>query len=248
MNEENPIGYYAVIPATVLFCEKLKANEKLLYAVITVLANKEGYCFASNNYLGKLFSAQPHTISNWISNLNKLNFVFVEIVRNEKNEVIQRRIYPNDVPYTLKMTYPYTTNMTEGMLQKRQYNNNINNKIDRFFNYIVGSEKQNPEKFTVDEEKEFMPILEKVEFNYTEDIIKGFTEENIQKLKLIIYALKRLFISANKPLIYKVKREDLLFVYNKCKEKQIQYEGTEDEVNDFFEYYYISLTRYLEKI
>ena len=162
--------------------------------------------------------------------------------------MIQRRIYPNDVPYTLKMTYPYTTNMTEGMLQKRQYNNNINNKIDRFFNYIVGSEKQNPEKFTVDEEKEFMTILERVEFNYTEDIIKGFTEENIQKLKLIIYALKRLFISANKPLIYKVKREDLLFVYNKCKEKQIQYEGTEDEVNDFFEYYYISLTRYLEKI
>ena len=31
-NEENNIGYYAVIPATVLFNNELKANEKLLYA------------------------------------------------------------------------------------------------------------------------------------------------------------------------------------------------------------------------
>jgi len=51
MNDENKIGYYAIIPSTILFNEKIKSNEKLLYAVITVLSNKEGYCFASNNYL-----------------------------------------------------------------------------------------------------------------------------------------------------------------------------------------------------
>lgn len=43
--------------------QNLKANEKLLYAIITVLANKEGYCFASNSYLGGLLNVQPHTIS-----------------------------------------------------------------------------------------------------------------------------------------------------------------------------------------
>lgn len=63
MNNENKIGYYAIIPSTVLFNEKLKANEKLLYATITVLSNKEGYCFASNAYLGRLLNAQPHTIN-----------------------------------------------------------------------------------------------------------------------------------------------------------------------------------------
>ena len=76
MNEENKIGYYAVIPSTVLFNEELKSNEKLLYAVITALANKEGYCYASNNYLADLFNSKAHTISNWISHLNKLNFVY----------------------------------------------------------------------------------------------------------------------------------------------------------------------------
>ena len=75
VNEEIKIGYYAVIPSTVLFNENLKPNEKLLYAVITVLSNKEGYCFASNNYLAKLFNSKPHTISNWISNLKKFNFI-----------------------------------------------------------------------------------------------------------------------------------------------------------------------------
>ena len=136
MNEGNKLGYYAVIPSTVLFNEKLKANEKLLYAVITALANKEGYCFASNNYLGNLLNVKSHTISNWISELNKMNFVCVEIIRNDKNEIIQRRIYPNDTPYAINMTYPYSINMTEGMSSKGQYNN-INIRIDRFFNYII---------------------------------------------------------------------------------------------------------------
>ena len=52
-NEVNRIGYFAVIPATVLFNNSLKPNEKLLYALITALSNKEGYCFASNKYLGE---------------------------------------------------------------------------------------------------------------------------------------------------------------------------------------------------
>ena len=141
MNEESKIGYYAVIPSTVLFNEELKSNEKLLYAVITALANKEGYCYASNNYLADLFNSKAHTISNWISHLNKLNFVYVDLIRNNKNEIIQRRIYINDIPYVTKMTYPYTIKMSEGMSKKRQ-DNNINIKIDRLFNYIIKKESE----------------------------------------------------------------------------------------------------------
>ena len=40
-NEINRIGYFAVIPATVLFNNELKPNEKLLYALITALSNKK---------------------------------------------------------------------------------------------------------------------------------------------------------------------------------------------------------------
>lgn len=106
MNEENKIGYYAIIPATVLFNEKIKANEKLLYAIITVLSNKEGYCYASNGYLGRLLNAKPHTVSKWVSHLKELEFVCLDMIRNDKGEIIQRRIYPNDTPYTINRTYP----------------------------------------------------------------------------------------------------------------------------------------------
>ena len=247
MNEENPIGYYAVIPSPVLFNENLKPNEKLLYAVITVLANKEGYCFASNNYLADLFNSKPHTISNWISHLSKLNFVRVELIRSDNNEIIQRRIYINDIPYVIKMTYPYSIKKTESMSQKGQYNNDIYNKIDRFYNYIIKREDKNPEPFNEIEEIEFWRILKNIEFDYTEEIIKIFTEENIEKLKIIIYALKELYMSNRRQLIYRVTREKLMFVYDNCKNKQTEYEGTIKQINNFFEYYYTSLIRSLEK-
>ena len=246
MNEESKIGYYAVIPSTVLFNEELKSNEKLLYAVITALANKEGYCYASNNYLADLFNSKAHTISNWISHLNKLNFVYVDLIRNNKNEIIQRIIYINDIPYVTKMTYPYTIKMSEGMSQKRQ-DNNINIKIDRLFNYIIKKESGNPENMTSVQEVKFMEILEKLELNYTEELLKIFTEDNIEKLKIIIYALKDLSISNRSILLNRATREKLIYVYDNCKNKQEEYQDTSKEINNFFEYYYISLIKELEK-
>ncbi len=50
---KNKVGYYSIIPPKILYNKELKANEKLLYAMITSLACKEGYCFATNNYFAK---------------------------------------------------------------------------------------------------------------------------------------------------------------------------------------------------
>lgn len=130
-NDEKPrIGYYAVIPATVLFCEQLKANEKLLYALVTALSNREGYCYASNKYLAGKLGVDQHTISRWLADLRKHNFIYVEILRNEKQEIIQRKIYPNDVPYVLNNTYPHIPKNTQGIDQNSKDNNIINNNIN----------------------------------------------------------------------------------------------------------------------
>ena len=106
-NEVNRIGYFAVIPATVLFNNSLKPNEKLLYALITALSNKEGYCFASNKYLGEKLGVDPKTITSWLADLRKYNYIMVDIIRNENKEIIQRKIYPHDVPYPLNNVYLY---------------------------------------------------------------------------------------------------------------------------------------------
>ena len=127
---ENNIGCYSVIPTRILYNENLKPNVKLLYGAITSLCNKEGYCYASNNYFGEKFKVDPKTISSWIKELRELNYVIVEIIRNDKKEVIQRRIYINDTPYTLNNRYPSTLNNVESIHQKIEENNIITNNIN----------------------------------------------------------------------------------------------------------------------
>ena len=134
-NQEK-VGYYSVIPATVLYNKELKANEKLLYAIITSLACKEGYCFASNKYLAEKLDVNPKTISSWICDLKNKDFIVVELIRNKNNQIIQRKIYINDVPYPLNNVYQYQSKNGQAIHQKVEDNNiknNIknNNKLNR---------------------------------------------------------------------------------------------------------------------
>lgn len=134
-NQEK-VGYYSVIPATVLYNKELKANEKLLYAIITSLACKEGYCFTSNKYLAEKLDVIPKTISSWICDLKNKNFIVVELIRNKNNQIIQRKIYINDVPYPLNNVYQYQSKNGQAIHQKVEDNNiknNIknNNKVNR---------------------------------------------------------------------------------------------------------------------
>ena len=136
-NKES-IGYYSVIPATVLYNKDLKASEKLLYAIITSLACKEGYCFASNKYLAEKLDVNPKTVSSWISDLRDKGFITVELIRNENKQILQRRIYINDMPYSLNNGYQYQSKNGQAIYQKMEdnnirNNNKINNKEQRKF-------------------------------------------------------------------------------------------------------------------
>lgn len=252
MNNENKIGYYAIIPSTVLFNEKLKANEKLLYAIITVLSNKEGYCFASNAYLGRLLNAQPHTISKWVSHLNNLGFICLDIIKNDKNEIIQRRIYPNDVPYAINRTYPYGINKTEGMSRKGQYNNiSINNinkdKIDRLFNYIIDKEKEIPKEFIDVEYDEIIVALKRYEMLYTKESIEYISKESLDKIKELTYTIALIVKNKLFYLNNKVSRDKLIQLYNECKNRENEYKDTDNQIENFINYYYKSIENELTK-
>ena len=124
----NKVGYYSIIPSKILYNKELKANEKLLYAMITSLACKEGYCFATNNYFAKELGVHPKTISSWISDLKEKNYLKVDIVRNENKQIIQRKIYINDVPYPLNNGYQYQSKNGQAINQKMEGNNIKYNK------------------------------------------------------------------------------------------------------------------------
>lgn len=114
MEKINKLNYYSIIPATILFNNQIEPNEKLLYAMLTSLASKEGFCFASNKYLAERLNVKANTVSSWITDLKRKGYIIVEIVRSDNNEIIQRKIYINDVPYMINKGHPSTINIEEG--------------------------------------------------------------------------------------------------------------------------------------
>ena len=92
MGKEKP-GYWAVLPATVRYDERLPANAKLLYAELSALAQVDGYCWASNQHLGNLFGVDKKTVSRLISLLAERGYIRVDVERNEKGQVVKRKVY-----------------------------------------------------------------------------------------------------------------------------------------------------------
>lgn len=186
-----------------------------------------------------------------VSHLKELGFVCLDIIRNDKGEIIQRRIYPNDTPYSINRTYPYSIEKTEGMSQKGQYNNiidnNINNKIDRLFNYILDNEKEVPEEFINVEYNEIIVALKRYEMLYSKDSIDYMSKENLDKIKDITYIIALMVRNKIFYLSNKVSRDKLIQLYNDCKNRENQYKGTDNQIENFINYYYKSVENELTK-
>ena len=89
--KEQP-NYYAILTADVRYSKQINANEKLLYAEITALTHKEGYCWASNDYFAELYSCTPQAISKWIKNLKDKGFISCSYIYKEDSKEIQKRV------------------------------------------------------------------------------------------------------------------------------------------------------------
>ena len=219
MNEDNKINYYAIIPATVRYDSNLKPAEKLLYGEITALTNAKGYCYASNRYFANLYNVTLHTVSQWISHLEKLKYITIEMIRDSKKVIRERRIYINDVPYIQKNTYPYVLKSTYPIDENVQ-ENNINKIIEDLFILIIN----NSDKIS----EGFYSILNRLEFIYTKEILSIMQDDKVQMLKEIIYTLYCLYNSQFKSLLLKVERQELINLYHISKEQS---------VGNFFNYY-----------
>lgn len=137
MNEENPT-YYAVIPAIVRYA-KITPNAKLLYGEITALCNKNGFCYASNQYFANLYGVSKISISNWISELVDNGFISSEIVYKEgTKEILNRYIKIFEYPIKEIFNTPIKENFKE---------NNTSNNITLNIKEIY---KEKFEKFWIE--------------------------------------------------------------------------------------------------
>lgn len=145
-------NYFAILTSDVRYDKNLSSSAKLLYAEITALSNKEGFCWASNGYFSELYDVNNSTVSLWIKNLAECGYIHLEYIYEGK-QIIQRNIYP--VVDTLKSDDTYLKNQ-KGVFEKskegiekieRGYlkNTKDNNTINNTSNNIINKETEFPD-------------------------------------------------------------------------------------------------------
>lgn len=121
MEEVEKPSYYAVIPASVRYDDRLSDKERLLFGEITSLSNKEGCCWASNSYFASLYKASIKTISRCINNLKDCGYFDIELQYKKNSKEVEKRIiklknYPMDknvYTYGQKCPYPMDKNVQD---------------------------------------------------------------------------------------------------------------------------------------
>ena len=205
MNHKEKPNYYAIIPATVRYDNQLKYVEKVLYAEITILANKYGYYYAQNKYFANLYNVTVVSVSRWIAHLKELGYIKVEIVRNENKQITSRNIYIVDTPYYQKRQYPYCQK-SKYPINKNVKENNININIDDdIFSLIINNRKKVPAKF--------LSIIVRLEFNYKQYMLDFMDKDKIDMIKDIVGVLYNLYNSNFKDILLKVNRNELISLY-----------------------------------
>ncbi len=87
-------NFFAILPAAVRYDKRLKAAEKIFYAEITSLADKTGYCYASNAYFMQVYGVAERTVQEWVKSLTKCGYITVEIMSKSGDSRCERRISP----------------------------------------------------------------------------------------------------------------------------------------------------------
>lgn len=118
MENERP-AYYANIPASVRYDNRLSPNAKLLYGEITALCNKEGFCWASNKYFADLYDVASGTISEWIRKLVECEHVYYKIIDRNTRQVFLKGVSGNPEGGIRKSR--------RGVSGKAEHNTTVNN-------------------------------------------------------------------------------------------------------------------------
>lgn len=117
---ESP-SYYAIIPAGVRYDKQLPQGAKLLYSEITALSNKNGCCWAGDQYFMELYKVSQATIQRWLTSLKKNGYIDRTVKYKDGSKEIEKRYirinaYPilkNENTYTQKCEYPILKNEQE---------------------------------------------------------------------------------------------------------------------------------------
>ena len=130
-------SYYSILTADVRYDKRLSDFAKVLFSDITALCRKRGYCNATNEYFMTIFCKSRRSINSTLAALADAEYIAVEVVRDDQNAVVERRIWvdvnarKNEEEQGQKSAESCTTPRAENCMTPRAenctYNNTSNN-------------------------------------------------------------------------------------------------------------------------
>jgi DNA-binding MarR family transcriptional regulator len=72
-------SFFAILPAHVRYDQDLSGDEKVLYAEISALTKKYGFCYASNAYFARVFHVNKRTVVRWLNQLILKGYIIKEL-------------------------------------------------------------------------------------------------------------------------------------------------------------------------
>lgn len=131
MSEEMQPHYYMNIPAFVWDDKDLLRKPKaiLLYGHISTLANKKGYCWATNEYFAKRLSVDKRTVIDYLNLLVDKKYIKRKIFHKKNSKEVERRMLsifttPGDVDFTRSSDTDFTTPGDVDFTENNTRNNN----------------------------------------------------------------------------------------------------------------------------
>ncbi len=121
-------SYYAIITANVRYDDRVVMGAKLLFAEITALSNKYGFCWSSNAYFAKLYKKKPRTISRWVGQL--VSAGHITTIVDEQNANLRRMYLTIPLSKAIdKNDHRGIDEIIQGGIDKKVHHNNtrVNN-------------------------------------------------------------------------------------------------------------------------
>lgn len=91
--ENNELGMFVLFPTKLL--EKLTCRQAVIMGMIIGMAKKSGYAYPSNKTIASILNMTPITVQRELAILEGNGMISRELIRNERLEVVSRRIYPH---------------------------------------------------------------------------------------------------------------------------------------------------------
>lgn len=136
-------NWAVVIPAKYILATDITSTQKLLLGLISGLSNMNGYCYASNDYLGKCLGISKIRVSQSLNDLKNKGYISINLIyKKDSREVESRRLTMNidllkkiDIPVIINDINPLSNSIMPMIENDKDniYNNKLNNKVNKQF-------------------------------------------------------------------------------------------------------------------